>query len=39
MGRLLEPEVREMMSQFEDYDNLKRADCMALGEEILDSIE
>lgn len=36
---LLEPEVREMMSQFEDYDNLKRSDCMALGKEILNSVE
>ncbi|MBN2030042.1 hypothetical protein JW824_07315 [bacterium] len=37
--RLLEPEVREMMSQFGEYDNLKRADCMALGQKILNSVE
>ncbi|MCJ7812464.1 hypothetical protein MUP95_03985, partial [bacterium] len=36
---LLEPEVREMMSQFGAYDNLKRTDCMALGQEILSSVE
>ena len=37
--KLLEPEVREMMTQYGEYDNLKRADCMALGQEILNSVE
>ena len=32
---LLEPEVREMMKSMGEYDNLKRADCMAFGKEIL----
>ena len=37
--RLLEPEVREMMGPMGEYDNLKRTDCMALGQEILSSVE
>jgi hypothetical protein len=32
---LLEPEVREMMKAMGEYDNLKRAECMAFGKEIL----
>jgi hypothetical protein len=32
---LLEPDVREMMKAMGEYDNLKRADCMAFGKEIL----
>jgi hypothetical protein len=32
---LLEPDVREMMKAQGEYDNLKRADCMAFGQEIL----
>jgi hypothetical protein len=32
---LLEPEVREMMKPMGEYDNLKRAECMAFGREIL----
>jgi hypothetical protein len=36
---LLEPEIREMMSQYGEYDNLNRLDCMVLGEEILKSVE
>lgn len=32
---LMEPEIAKMMAQMEDYDNLKRSDCMAFGKEIL----
>lgn len=35
---LMDPETRKMMKNFpgmEEYDNLKRADCMAFGREIL----
>lgn len=32
---LLEPDVREQMSGMGEYDNLKRADCLALGRKIL----
>jgi hypothetical protein len=35
---LLEPEVREMMKAMGEYDNLKRADCMAFGKEILSRV-
>ncbi len=35
---LLEPEVREMMRAMGEYDNLKRADCMAFGKEILSRV-
>jgi len=31
---LLEPDVREMMKSMGEYDNLKRAECMAFGKEI-----
>jgi len=36
---LMDPETAKMMANFEDYDNLKRADCLAFGKEILASIE
>ncbi len=36
---LLEPEVREMMKAMGEYDNLKRAECMAFGKEILSRVE
>jgi menaquinone-dependent protoporphyrinogen IX oxidase len=32
---LMEPQTAKMMEKMEDYDNLKRADCMAFGQEIL----
>ena len=32
---LMEPQTAQMMAAMEDYDNLKRADCMAFGREIL----
>lgn len=32
---LLDPQTAKMMERMEDYDNLKRADCMAFGQEIL----
>jgi menaquinone-dependent protoporphyrinogen IX oxidase len=32
---LLEPEVAKMMERMEDYDNLKRTECMAFGKEVL----
>jgi hypothetical protein len=32
---LLEPDIRERMSGMGEYDNLKRADCLALGRKIL----
>jgi hypothetical protein len=36
---LMEPSVREQMKAFgEEYDNLKRSDCMAFGKQILKSI-
>ncbi len=38
---LMEPEIREQMKSFpnmEEYDNLKRSDCMDFGKEILKSI-
>lgn len=33
---LMEPETAAMMARMEDYDNLKRAECMAFGEEVLE---
>ncbi len=36
---LMEPETARMMASFEDYDNLKRPECMALGKEILDTLK
>jgi hypothetical protein len=35
---LIEPENRGMFGSFPDNDNLKRADCMAFGKEILKSV-
>jgi menaquinone-dependent protoporphyrinogen IX oxidase len=35
---LMDPEAAKQMAQMEDYDNLKRAECLAFGKEILDSI-
>jgi len=35
---LMEPQTAQMMAAMEDYDNLKRADCMAFGHEILASM-
>ncbi len=32
---LMDPETAKMMAAFEDYDNLKRPECMAFGAEIL----
>jgi hypothetical protein len=32
---LMEPEIAKMMQSMEDYDNLKRPECMAFGQEIL----
>jgi hypothetical protein len=32
---LLEPEVREMMKPMGEDDNLKRADCVVFGKELL----
>jgi menaquinone-dependent protoporphyrinogen IX oxidase len=43
LGRItkdfMDKETFEMMKQFEDYDNLKRADCLAFGKEILASMK
>ena len=36
---LMDKETFEAMKQFEDYDNLKRADCLAFGKEILASMK
>lgn len=36
---LMEPDAAKMMASFQDYDNLKRDECMSLGKEILDSIK
>ena len=36
---LMEPENARMMASFQDYDNLKRDECMSLGKEIMDSIK
>lgn len=32
---LMDPKTAKMMESMEDYDNLKRFDCMAFGQEIL----
>jgi menaquinone-dependent protoporphyrinogen IX oxidase len=32
---LMEPKIAQMMAKMEDYDNLKRSECMAFGKEIL----
>lgn len=36
---LLEPDVRQMMERFEDYDDLKRPECLDFGSEILQHIK
>lgn len=36
---LMDPQTAKMMEQFEDYDNLKRSDCLAFGKEILESLK
>ena len=35
---LMDPQTRKMMEKFEDYDDLKRSECMTFGAEILNSI-
>jgi len=35
---LMDPQTAKMMAGFEDYDNLKRFECMAFGKDILSSI-
>ena len=35
---LMEPQTAKMMERMEDYDNLKRTNCMAFGKEILSNI-
>ena len=35
---LMDPQTAKMMAGFEDYDNLKRFDCMAFGKDILSYI-
>jgi len=35
---LMDPQTAKMMESMEDYDNLKRFDCMAFGHEILSKI-
>ena len=34
---LMEPSIATMMAGMEDYDNLKRSDCMAFGNEVLEN--
>ena len=36
---LMEEEVAEAMATFEDYDNLKRPECMEFGKKILEAVE
>ena len=36
---LMDAEAAQMMGSFDDYDNLKRPECMELGKKILDSIK
>ena len=36
---LMEPETAKTMASFQDYDNLKRDECMSLGKEILNAIK
>ncbi len=36
---LMEPDVAKQMASFQDYDNLKRDECMSLGKEILESVK
>jgi menaquinone-dependent protoporphyrinogen IX oxidase len=35
---LMDPKTTSFMASMKDYDNLKRADCMAFGQEVLQSI-
>ena len=35
---LMDPQTAKIIARMEDYDNLKRADCMAFGKEILASM-
>ena len=35
---LMEPDTANMMSRMEDYDNLKRPECMAFGKEVLENV-
>ena len=35
---LMDPQTRKMMEKFEDYDDLRRSECLAFGQEILNSI-
>lgn len=35
---LMDPQTAQMMAGFEDYDNLKRSECLAFGKEILSYI-
>jgi len=34
----MDPQTAAMMASAQDYDNLKRADCMAFGQEVLRSV-
>ena len=36
---LMDPETAQSMSMMQDYDNLKRDECMSLGKEIMESIK
>lgn len=36
---LMDPQTAKMMERMEDYDNLKRSDCMAFGQEVLASMK
>ncbi|MDM7925720.1 MAG: flavodoxin domain-containing protein [bacterium] len=36
---LMDPETAKMMAAFDDYDNLKRPECMAFGAEVLAGIK
>jgi menaquinone-dependent protoporphyrinogen IX oxidase len=36
---LMDPQSAQMMGSFDDYDKLKRDECMALGKEILEKIK
>jgi menaquinone-dependent protoporphyrinogen IX oxidase len=36
---LMDPQTAKMMGSMEDYDNLKRSECMAFGREILESMK
>jgi menaquinone-dependent protoporphyrinogen IX oxidase len=36
---LMDSQAAKMMASFQDYDNLKRDECMSLGKEILESIK